>query len=543
MFFLVLLRFPLNGSLFGNIDIWFYVWQMNDFFNQHFGDAPFGQILYPSNKLGNIMESPWGIGLIYSPFKLLIKNDIWTFYLLSCTVLSLNGVSFYLFIKSFGLEKWVAIAMAFLFASNNFALANVENFNAFVLFPGILAAFGLKKATITSGKESILFLIFSALMAGCQLYFSMYFFVFQFIIIGLIFLFNWKQLPKIQYLVLWSVLILLLMIPFVTHHQGLPEYLNKYGLMQSASIHNEAHSINVPKDFLRADPGNLIYPAMNDIINPWRYAARSGFFGISSYILFVIAIVFLWKEKQRKLMFFALSITMIAIVVSTGPYLKTVWYEIKTPIGWVNEWMPNTNAFRHFFRAHLVTIAGALFTIALFFHHLILQKPKMGKALLVLFSFIFLIENIPANGELFPSKAYLKPEASLLEVLEDIPEQSNLFFLPSCHIIMDERIVAEPINQINREFIYATWKTYLPYNIYNGLLSYVTDEGYENSFYTCSMDSLKLNSLISLNNIDKFIICYNFMSVEERSIILPLLKAQTSLQSENNSYAVFDVKK
>lgn len=541
LFFFVLLRFPLNNSLFGNIDIWFYVWQMNDFYNQHFGNAPFGQILYPSDKLSNIMESPWGIGLIYSPIKFFIKNDIWTFYLLSCTVLSLNGVSFYLFLKSFQLHRWVAVAMAFMFAANNFALANVENFNAFVLFPGLTAAFCFRNAIISNGRNSFLWLIMSAVLSGIQLYFSMYFFVFQFIIIGVMILFYWKQLPAFKNLGAWAVVILLMMLPFVTHHQGLPEYLNKYGLMQSASFSNEMHSINVPLDFVRVDPGNLIYPAMNDIINPWRYAARSGFFGFSSYLLFAIAVVFFWKRKEKKLLFFALSIIFIAVAISTGPNLTTSLYKIKTPIGWVNEWFHNTNAFRHFFRAHLVTIAGVLFLIALFLNQILVEKPQRGKVIVVFFTLFFLVENIPVNGELFPSKQFLKPNNELSEALYQVPKESDLFFLPSCHIILDEKIVAQPINQINREFIYATWKNYLPYNIFNGLLSYVTDEAYENSYYTCSLDSLKLNSLISVNNIDYFIICYNFISKEEREVLLPILKAQTTLVAENKDFAVFGV--
>jgi hypothetical protein len=539
-FGLIFLPFPLHQSFIGNIDIWFYVWQWNDYFNHITHSSVPGQVLYPEENYRALVDSAFGYGIIFSVFKAFVRSDIWVFYLVLVSILSLNSIAFTLILNQFKIPIKISAVMAFCLFANNFVLSNLENFNAYTFFPGFLAIYIWLKVIRSRSRIRFLWLVISGLLVGAQIYYSIYLFLFQFVFwLVLILSMGWERRYIGAYFIMFGSM-LLMVFPFFSQRQELSDYLQDPVLQDMLFKSNESHSIFFMKDWIRVNVGNLIYPAMTDIQNPWRYGARSAFFGFSTYGLFFISVFYFWKKGKGKLLFWVGLLLFIAMMLSTGPMLRTPHYSFITPIGWVNEWLPGTLVIRHLFRAHLLTIAGSLFLIAMFFKEINVHHTRMVNICLVFFLVVFSIENIPFKAAKYQSSHYTQPPNELVDVLKMVPEESKLFFLPSCQILDSESQITTGFNPMNREYIYMAWKNRLPYNIFNGRMGYLTNTGYNNTLLTCDLTTENYQKLMADNDIDYFVLVRDFVDERFLEKTLPTILEQTTMISPAGRFQVHE---
>lgn len=526
---LLFLKFPINGSLIGDLDIWFYVWQANDYYQWLFDRANYTQINYPIEDVYKFMDSPWGLSSLFIPLKLILNDDIWIFYFIIVIALSLNAISLKILMERFSVSEWIALPLAFAFNLNNFLISNIENLNLTILFPAIFAAVFLDKGL----KENKLsYFIISSLFIFYQQCFSIYLFVFQFILFIPIVLKNHKILLK--NLMMWAVCIILLSFPFFIHHNEFPLYLLSEPYKTIIINSNDANSIKLIKDYFRIHPGNIIYPAFQDISNPWRYGAKSAFFGISSYILLAISFVYYYKVKQIRSMLPLLITGLLALLISLGPKYEMLHYEFMNPIGWFNQWLSKTVLFRHLFRAHILVIIISFIIIGIF-----LSKIKRGSLISVVFSLIFIVENLPFRYPLYHSSEFTTQSKELMEITKKIEPKSNLYFLPSCLIIGNEIEISEENNPYKAEMIYNIWSKHLNLNIANGYMAQLPFSKFENYMYSCNLSEAGLQYLQHKENVDYFVLSKEFIR-EKSKDNGSMLKQNCKLVLSNQKFEIYD---
>ena len=502
------IQFPLNGSLYGNIDIWYFVWLSEDVFRTLLGQESMGQVLYPEVDLDGLQGTQTGVASLYCLIRLIVSDPVWTFFVITHLITALNALSFFVLGRSLRIRAAILTPIAIAFAFNNFVWSNIENFDAYALFPSLLAAGCFLSAHRSTDRKRMYLLLLSGLFAGIQLHFSIYFFIFQFLLFPLLFLSTSSMLRScwsIRSIAIWVVPMLLLISPFALEKRVIPEYLSSLDVLDVLVSSHESHSISLFGDYLRADPGNLFLPVQRDIPNPWRYAARSGFFGFSTYVLALSSMLFLLFVRRR--MAVTILFTIVGfMILSSGPFLTIGSWEIRSPVGWVYEHIPSTVFIRHFFRAHLLVVTLALLSIALAGH--LASRTSNGRTptiIALVFGLLFSIENLPWRMRPFEqSDMWTVPDA--LRISEEREDVLNVHVLPSCHLMLDERTLASRWNSVNREFILMNWANDLDINLFNGQLAYAPQQTFENTLLTCALTSIRLDSLIRHNDIDAFVV-------------------------------------
>ena len=525
----ILLKYPLNNSLVGNIDIWLFVWQLNDFYLNIFSDAPFGQVMFPTDHLKAYIDSPLGLGLLFLPIKCLFKNDIWAFYFLTVLVLSLNSASFTLLLKQLKIKFWIAVLLGFFLSTNNYVLSQLENYNAYAFFPAILGCLYLIKA-----KRKKVYLWLSAFFFGFQIYYSIYLFCFQWIVIVPILLWKgWIKMPKKFFLL--SCIIILIVLPFVISHQHSPTNIDRTTLSKTLLEHDN-YSIHFFKDFGRVNSGNILYKFQEKLSNPWQQNARSAFFGYITYLLFFMAIFYLVKNWKRAY-FYVFLILFCSVVISLGPFIEIGSNHVKTPIGWLNTLFPQTSLLRHLFRTHFITIAVMLLCIGLFLSKVILSQ-QLKIVVVIFLLFFFCLENIPFKAQLFKSYENLNKTKELSQLTKGIGEHKNLLFLPNCSMVIFDQEFKDEINPIAREYIYMVWKNNIPHNIFNGRMAYLSGEGLFLNQKTCLLDQESYQEMVNWNLIDYIIISNDFASEQFLNRVDKIIYSNSSIINSTKSFVL-----
>lgn len=525
---LLFIKFPLKNSLMGDLDIWFYVWQVNDYYQWIFDRANYTQINYPLEDVYKYTDYVWGLMTLYIPIKQLNLSDIWNFYLLFIIIFSLNAISIKLLLESLGINKHISLFLGLIFNLSNFLISNVENLNLTAIYPSIFAAYFLNKGL---KSREILFILLSALFVFYQQCFSIYLYIFQFFLLIYIILINPFQPKKIA---LWFGLIIILTIPFFIYHNESPSYIFDEPYKSAILLSNEYHSISFFKDFFRVHKGNLIYPVMQDITNPWRYGARSAFFGISSYILFILGITHMLKLKVSNKTVGLFLILFACLFISSGPMNGILNFEFLNPIGWINKLIPKTLLFRHLFRIHIFTILFCFIIVGIY-----LTNIKKGVIISCIFSLTFIIENFPFKYPVYESTKYLSPPKELLQITTLIPKKSIISFLPSCLLLENENELLSKYNPYKVDGIYSNWENQINYNITNGILPQISDERLETFKLSCNLNDKNFQKLVNKNEADYYILAKEFLN-EKDSSVENILKRNCQLIQENSKFALFN---
>jgi len=535
---LLLLRYPLNGSLCSNIDIWQIVWLMNDFFLNLTGGESYGQIMYPTDNLNGVMFfNSLGLGAIYAPFKFIIQDDIWVFYCVTTTVLALNGFGCYLLMRALGIDIRIAAFLGILFACSNFVMSQLGNFVSFALFPSLFSLSFLLRSLKGQGRSKFLASI-SGLFAVLQLYFSIYHFLFQLVLI-IPFAIAGRIQRNRPVLLIWTSILILLSLPYFIGHQNMISSLSGSDLILMMAD-NERYSISLFYDYFRVHAGNLLYPAMGELQSEWMYHARSAFFGISTYILLVGALFHLLRHRSRMALA-CFVVFVVAMIAASGPFFTVLGMEVLSPVGWVNKLVPKTMMIRHLFRLHHLVILTSLILIAFYLQSLLKDRPGRTVIITGVFAILFMVENIPFKAPLYESRKYVTTPSDLVRVLDKIPPHQNLLFLPVCTSQITPEEFKDPIIPNAREYLYMNWKNNLDHNIYNGLASHTSDAGFIINQIFCELDQFGIDKFIFESDVNYFVVAKEFASDGFKEKDLPLLVANTELIDQSDDFILLKV--
>ncbi|MCP4122954.1 MAG: hypothetical protein GY751_14480 [Bacteroidetes bacterium] len=511
---------------------------MNDFFLDLTGAQSYGQIMYPADNLnGVIFFNSVGLGVIYAPFKFIIQDDIWVFYCVTTTVLALNGLGCYLLMRALGVDIRIAAILGILFGCSNFVMSQLGNFVSFALFPSLFSLYFLLRSLKEQGRSKFLASI-SALFAVLQIYFSIYHFVFQLVLI-IPFAIAGRIHRNRPVLIIWTSVLILLSIPFFIGHQNMISSLSGSNLMLMMAD-NERYSISLFFDYFRVHIGNLLYPAMGELQSEWMYHARSAFFGISTYILLVGALFHLLRHRSRMAVA-CFSVFAIAVIATSGPFFTIFGMEVLSPVGWVNKLVPKTMMIRHLFRLHHLVILTSLILIAFYLQSLLKDRPGRAMILTVVFASIFMFENIPFKAPLYESRKHITIPSGLVRVLDKIPPHQNLLFLPVCTSQITPEEFKDPIIPIAREYLYMNWKNSLDHNIYNGLISHTSDAGFIINQIFCELDQFGFDRFIYESDVNYFVVAKEYASDSFKEKDLPLLVANTVLIDQSDDFILLKV--
>ena len=107
-FFFLFLQFPLSKSLPGNCDSWLAVALSNTYLKNILSFSERVRFMDPFSHKNIFMygESSPGLGLLFILCKMLVWNDLWSYFLFLVVQLTLTSFSFLLFANIFVKHRW-----------------------------------------------------------------------------------------------------------------------------------------------------------------------------------------------------------------------------------------------------------------------------------------------------------------------------------------------------------------------------------------------------------------------------------------------------
>lgn len=506
VFFLALfIQFPLKGALPGNCDFIAFIALSNIRLQRIFSlftNHPIGSTIFPDDNIFAYGEPYIGEGVIFALFKLLGFDDIWASYFLIAIFFALTAFGIYLLATLFvrPLFAWCA---GFAFSCSNHALANLDDaYVTFYFLPAIALYFLFR---FSNERKNYLF-YGAAIVAGLQIYFSVYVFVYQSLALLIVFFFNvrfsdQKISVKDRQALLKGILIFLLVIaPFMVF------YLSAY-FMRNFVSYADFDVVKMLRIRLFSPvyvlENNLIYPEM--IHFKHTYALLVRYKAFSGIMLMILALFSLRKLNKIKWQF--VIIALLGIILSIGPVYNIGQKEYLTPIGYLFLKFPFLQFLRLSMRAYfLVTLALSILAVMTLegLPHYLNRKFKLKTFFVALaFLLIHFFENTP-----FPLKAFAMRDLIQIpqdyqtftknlknEVILDLPTSFKMRYLnwdelkfgdpyqflrkkpgqPQLKIYGNTAYGydADPLFDYNRNMFYMNWQAYHRLPIVLGINSYL----------------------------------------------------------------------
>ena len=502
-----------NQRLIGNLDIWFYHWQAEDFrlwFSQeilHHSDVLYhGQIVYPVDNPSGYADSSWALGLPYLLSYSLFQNPSFALLAVIVWIIGMNAATAYGLSRSLRIDHLAALCIGCCWSLSQFMWANVENINAFYGWPGLIALALfiqlVRKHISWAPNRRYAVALGIGTMLTLQLFASIYLLLFSCILLVSILIYHGihrkKLVGLLQPLLIICAVFLCSFTLYAFQRAPVPDYLFDASHLSVVQESIERLSISVPMDYLRVNHHKGL--GVEVLENPWQQGARSAFFGFTPLIVLALS-VFLAIRGGRYAVLRPYFLVLIGfILISSGLQIQWFDYTIQSPIGVVSDFFPKLLVIRHWFRAHTVVIFISLL-LCLLTLSILLDTSPYKRTILIAYMTLFMLENLSFNAPQSLSLATAKPPVEIVQWNNQHPEASAIL-LPSCPLPpADVMTLRSPINQVNREMIYGAWQTQLSLSVVNGGLAYYPPEliPIGNAMCSCSQgDSLTASSMQKL---------------------------------------------
>lgn len=461
LFFLLLfLQFPVSGSLPGDVDTWFYVSWFNDALQRlaHFisGTTDY-YYLYPDVGAYLQSEPSFGSVAMYGIIKLFLHSDLWAYYFFIVLVFTTNAWATYWLGRKLELNLWAAVLAAMIMSACNFSFALMDNQNAIVFAPMILA-FAQIVQFLNTGRQKHLYLL--ALWGGLQIFFSSYIFIYTVTIAIIWMLWNWRIWLNKEHMlaVLKGALLAVVIIsPYIYF------YILSNNLHEPQDLTIKLKSLEYlslePRHFIQPLKNNLIYGRLAEDKNYYGFTFNAASIGLLAYVLAILGL--LYKPKYR----WPLVITwLVGFFVAIGPYIYWGDSKIPMPLYFVTLVAQKLILVNHTarFYAICVLIVGLLAGYGLMWLN---QRLKVKPVwLFVGVLVVFLLENVPVPFEKFDSARYMKPEPDYTQWMGTVSGDVVLN-LPSGPALDN---LKEYAAFGKREYIYCYWQLPFDVNVTNG---------------------------------------------------------------------------
>ncbi len=511
LFFLILfLQFPLEGKMPGNTDSWFIIAFSKIYINKieaFFTGVDIGRAMYPVDDILAYGERTPGGSLLFGLFSLFGLRDYIAFYGFISVLVTLNAFGAYLLATLFVRSIEAAVFAGFAFACTNLMFAHIDDTIWVFFFLLTLSSFLLIRS-FQENRRSLL--VFAAIVGGLQAYFSFYVYIFQTILVIIIYLFYLihlpkyvirKRFPKDLLLILLYVLIALPMIFLYLWSQTQLVYTPTWDYMYAASL----LSIG-PKDFTAVLPNNLFYEG-NKIVEPlnpvyWAALRHRAFIG---WLIPFLALMSLIRMRRNQVLF--LIIGFVALILALGPgTLVPGTGIVATPLYPIYRLFPIVGFIRVPIRAYFIVVLMMALLAAVMLDRIInLSFFSNQRRAFLFFSaavILHILENTPfplggfsavkyeisreyvefseeMNGALFldlptrMSKEYHNWDDLIFDnPNEYIYQQPGLPELEVVYGSEDFWYSEYDLFEYNREIIYMIWQTEHKQNIVGGLNAY-----------------------------------------------------------------------
>ena len=461
IFSLYFLSYPLHYSFIENQDSIYYAALFNYLQNFLLGiisGVDYGQFFYPDSLPALNGEPSFGIFSIWLVLKLIISDNVYTFYTLTVTIFTLNSLAVFSFIRYLNKKAspLVALIAGLVFSFNMFMLANIDNINTVFFAPGIASIYVFLGIILEQKSQKRPLLIFSFLLAF-QLFCSIYNFIYVVVFISLFLFLNYKRSVAFikfinkKYLLSFIPLIVicccyLYLIVFLPNK---PDHWNFN--VDLASIKTLSFEL---KNFTSAIPFSIHGPERKALLLDVK-----SFF--SSYVFIIVILLGLksfWKSHKVLLI-----IVLACFLIGVGPYISLNEKEILMPLGYLFNALDTYSYFRMPYRIYLLIL---LILILIFSYGLSWMEGSFRKSYLILpvIGILIIFENIPLQRHYIYFSIYQK-EGEELATLLDQAQVNNVLFLPAGDLINRN---GDPTIMNRTIYIFMYWQSYIHKNVING---------------------------------------------------------------------------
>jgi hypothetical protein len=543
VFFLILFaQFPATGRLPGNTDSLLALTLSNLFFEK-VGLFLRGEIgytaLYPARDVMAYGENCYGLASIFLVFKWLSQSDILGYYFFITTIFALNALAV---TKLAGLvvkDIKAAVLAGLFFATAGFTLGNMDDPNVvFVFFPVLGLSFFLGGIRDLNKNHIRLGILLSSL----QLWFGMYLFAFQFLMLAisaLVFRESIKNILNRREVVILSLIYVIpaapLILLYLANH-NFAEVVSPYEVFKDCSL----SWVN----FIQWLPGNLVYPDLW-INTGWVEIRKNCFPGAVLMVFGLIGLICVLRDFSRASVFirrltvFLIAIFAVFFILSFGANL---------PLLEAGQKLPFLQYLRVPSRYYLISlIALTVFAASGMdgvFGKIGSRNRLIGAGVAALIGLGFIVENVPFplfgyeyQSLLTPSQDYLgffKPFQGR-QILLDLP--STIRFLPGHPATPGARLWF-----FSREIIYMNWQTYHRQIIAGGANGYVSKTRVEVEDLVQRLPERQ--ALIGLKNIGiRFLVFHKDLVLDPVDDNLSNLRASSNLKLtfEGDREAIFEI--
>lgn len=421
-------------------------------------------VFYPSRWVISYGENCFGLGLLFNFFRLLTSDDVWAHGLLVVTLFTGSATGLYRLSSLFVEDRAARFLAGLVFTTAGFILANLDDVNvAFVMLPA-LALYdlerGLRERETKRVKRAFA-------LAGLQIWFGFYVFLFLCLAIGIHLVVNAKRWLALvdrravfRFFAWFAVPAAPILAIYLHAHFALDpaapfeRYNDDFRRASSLALRHFGNVL--PDNALYSAETNAYSSDDSSIPSRLRKSAFPGF----SFLVFS-AIGLLTLARRAKWLCATAAVFLYFSFGVNAPFFEAL---ASTAVG---------TYMRSPLRFHVFTLlAGAVFFSAGVAWARGKVRNRVARAVLAAaIGLVFVAENVP-----FPLKAYefrslLTPPSGTYDHLEATAGEKILFDLPSSFTPVNSD--GEKLIFYNREALYMNWQTHHRMPILGGVNGYI----------------------------------------------------------------------
>lgn len=462
-------QFPYKLSLPGNEDGWYNLAMFESFIvfaKSLFSDdvTYFGSSMYPLNSAYLYSEMSVLNWIIYASIRVFFVDKIIAWYLFLVIVFSLNSWSFFLFSKSLGISVFASVIAGIMISCNNYMFCSLDQFNVYSLYPAFFSLYFFSKYL----KDKLSINVFlGALFFVLQTYVSAYYFLFLSIILCCLFVkiyFVNKVSFSLKDMGIFLCVTIMLILPFLylltTFHlrDGLQNPMGSYEIISQLSFKF--------KNLFSFHPHNLLYGDGIPKNLMQMMKSQSLGFALPVFSLFII-----YYTRN----YFTAILLLVVVFISMGPIIiQYHHYTLYSPLYLFLELFDMNYILRMPLRAFVMATPLFILVSIKFLDGKRLNSKVNPKVFLIIFSFLFLIENVPYKLQTYPSHKFINVPDNVNNALKDVQKDDVVLFIPSTLFTVSD-MSPLGLDEYNRDYIYMYWQVLYQINILNGLNGYVAE--------------------------------------------------------------------
>lgn len=466
-FLFFFLRFGVNGTMAGHTDGWAYVSYFESYADQIeslFTNGQVGESMYPAGPVYRYGD-PCILGaFLYLPFRWLGAGVVLSWSIMLTLVYTFNAWASFLFFRQWFNDQTIGFWGGLAFSTAGFLWGNVDSPNAFYFGTLFLS---LYYSLRFFESEQWQHLLLTVLFGAATIYFSSYVFVFQVLVLAILWAFRLKTIVQVQQVIIkMSVAVgvaTLLVLPhlyFIANADGM---LNMWNPVRAYDV-LRALSMDL-SDVVRPVNGNLIYNMRQDYLtdHAFFYPQHAAWAGILLWLLAIGGVVVSWRRSLVWLVIF-----LAGFIVAIGPELRIGSNFIPMPMMVFYKTFGLDMAIRNPVRFWYVCLIGM---IGLSSITVLWLKQRIGWQILLIAGVIYVLENVPFKIPQYNARQYVTPDEAYLELLKS-QNHAVVVELPSSIYTYD---IDFPygLNEYQREHIYQYWQTLHRQNIVNGSNAFI----------------------------------------------------------------------